>query len=163
MNNNLPTTETGFNLTAKQRDLLLEQLGKLLKDQISLEQSIQEERGKAIASSEELFLELLEVVDALEFLLNYLQENPDFTPELIKRLPKSVGSIHKKLLQVLKKRQVQVVEITNNQPDFNICRVVDCEIRPDLEEQTITKVVRQGFRVGERLLRPAEVITAKKE
>lgn len=32
----------------------------------------------------------------------------------------------------------------------------------DLEEQTITKVVRQGFRVEDKVLRPIEVITSKK-
>mgnify|MGYP003526458286 CR=1 FL=1 len=50
----------------------------------------------------------------------------------------------------------------SNSREYRICQVVDREEREDLEEQTITKVVRQGFRVEDKVLRPIEVITSKK-
>jgi molecular chaperone GrpE len=41
--------------------------------------------------------------------------------------------------------------------------VVDQEVRPELAPQTITQVVRQGFRWHDRVLRPTEVIISKPE
>jgi molecular chaperone GrpE len=49
-----------------------------------------------------------------------------------------------------------------DKPNFEFCRVVDREIRDDIEEQTITKIVRQGFQLDNQTLRPIEVITSKK-
>jgi molecular chaperone GrpE len=41
--------------------------------------------------------------------------------------------------------------------------VVDREIRTDVADRTMTKVVRTGFYLGEKILRPTEVITSKLE
>ena len=54
------------------------------------------------------------------------------------------------------------IKFEDTQPDYSICQVVDREEREDLKEQTITKIVRQGFRVEEKILRSVEVITSKK-
>ncbi|MFW6295945.1 MAG: nucleotide exchange factor GrpE [Halothece sp.] len=149
-------------LTHEERDRLKQEISNLYKERVSLQQAIREQQEQHQAANEQLFLELLELFDTLEFLLNYLEENPDPNPQFYKRLPKSVGSIQKKLLTILKRRQVNRIEFEGEQPDFSCCQVVDCEIRDDLEEHTITKTVRQGFRLEEKLLRPIEVITAKK-
>ncbi|MEB3150269.1 MAG: nucleotide exchange factor GrpE [Sphaerospermopsis sp.] len=53
------------------------------------------------------------------------------------------------------------MELESQEPDFNLCRVVDREERTDVPDQTITKIVRRGFRWGEKIIRPTEVITAK--
>jgi molecular chaperone GrpE len=95
--------------------------------------------------------------------MEYMANNPDPSPQFIQRLPKSVGNVQKKLLNILGKRQVTPIELEGNQPDFEVCKVVDREIKPDLSPQTITKVVRQGFRVNDKVLRPIEVITSKLE
>ena len=152
-----------LSLSSEQRDQIVRELGTLLKEKVSLQQSLREQKEEAIAQSEELFLELLEVADALEFLLDYMAENPDPSPEFISNLPKSLAAVSKKFLTLLGKRQVYPLELEGTQPDFNICQVVDCEVRADLEEHTITKIVRKGFRFGDKILRPIEVITSKTE
>ena len=149
-------------LSVEGRNQLQQELGTLLKERMSLKQALQQQAEKATSEQEELFLELLEVFDALEFFLNYIEENPDPNPKFFKRLPKSLNTIQKKLLNVLERRQVQPIEFQDTKPDYSICQVVDREERDDLEEQTITKVVRQGFSVEEKVLRPIEVITSKK-
>lgn len=149
-------------LNQEQRNKLQHELGTLLKEKMSFKQALQQQGEKGTAEKEELFLELLEVFDALEFFLNYIEENPDPNPKFLKRLPKSLGTIQKKLLNILERRQVQPIEFEDNKPDYSICQVVDREEREDLEEQTITKVVRKGFRVEEKILRSVEVITSKK-
>ena len=144
-------------------DRIVNKIGTLLKQEVSLKQTLREQDSQNQAANEELFLELLEVVDALDFLMEYMANNPDPSPQFIQRLPKSVGNVQKKLLNILGKRQVTPIELEGNQPDFEVCKVVDREIKPDLSPQTITKVVRQGFRVNDKVLRPIEVITSKLE
>lgn len=155
-------TSQNYILTQEQRDKLVEKLGTLEKQNVSLQQELRLQQTQSVASSEDLFLELLEVGDALEALLEYL-ENNDLTPKFLQRLPRSVGAVHRKFLNILKKRQVFPIELEGTQPDFNLCRVVEREIRTDLEDQTITKIVLGGFRCGEKILRPAEVITSLTE
>lgn len=105
----------------------------------------------------------MEVGDALEAVLDYLADNPNPSPEFLQRLPRSIGAVHRKFLSVLGKRQVLPIELEGTQPDFDLCRVVDREVRTDIADQTITKILRRGFRLAEKLLRPTEVITSKLE
>jgi molecular chaperone GrpE len=73
-----------------------------------------------------------------------------------------LGTIQSKLLTILERREVTLIDYQGDKPDFDFCQVIDTEIRDDLEEKTITQIVRKGFRVGENTLRPIEVITSKK-
>lgn len=150
-------------LSSELRDLLLQQISSFQKQNVLLQQSLREEQTQSVASLEDLFLEILEVGDALYGLMTYLENNPNPSPEFIQRLPKSIAAVHRKFLSVLEKRQVIPIEIENTQPDFNLCRVVDREVRTDVADQTITKIVRQGFRLGNKVLRPTEVITSQSD
>lgn len=150
-------------LSQELRDQLQQELETLYKQNVSLQQSLRSQQTQAVAAAEDLFIELLEVGDSLEALLDYLANNPNPSPEFIQRLPKSLGAVQRKFLSVLKKRQVVPIELQGTQPDFNLCRVVDREIRADLPDQTITKTVRRGFSLDEKILRPTEVITSKPE
>ena len=149
-------------INKEQRNQLQQELGTLLKEKMSLKQALQQQGEKATAEKEELFLELLEVFDSLEFFLNYIEENPDPNPKFFKRLPKSLSTIQKKLLTILEQRQVKLIKSPDITPDYSYCQVVDREEREDLKEHTITKIVRQGFLVDDKVLRPTEVITSKK-
>ena len=144
------------------RNLLVQKLSTLEKDNVSLQKSLKEQQNQTTAQTEDLFLELLEVADALEALLNYLKNNPDPSPEFMERLPKSIGAVNRKFLSVLNRRQILPIELQEGtEPDFNLCRVIDREERTDIPNQTITKIVCRGFLWGEKVLRPTEVITAK--
>jgi molecular chaperone GrpE len=150
-----------YKISAEQRLIIQEELAALYQKKGILTQQIQEQKQQHQAQNEELFLEILEIFDSLEFLLNYLQDNPELTPEAIKRLPKSIQSIQKKLLLTLGKRKVKKIELTDEKPDFNFCQVIDQEIRDDIAEHSITKITRQGFDYDGKILRPVEVIVAK--
>lgn len=150
-------------LSSELRDSVVEQISSFQKQNVLLQQSLREQQTQSEASLEDLFLEILEVGDALLSLMTYLENNPNPSPEFIQRLPKSVATVHRKFLSVLRKRQVIPIEIEDTQPDFNLCRVVDREVRTDVADQTITKIVRQGFRLGDKVLRPTEVITSQSD
>lgn len=150
-------------ISQEQLDLTIEQFGNLQKENVSRQQSLREQQTQTAADTEDLFLELLEIGDALEALLDYLKNNGDPNPEFLQRLPQSVGAVNRKFLSLLKKRQVLPIELQTTQPDFNLCRVVDREVRNDMADQTITKIVRRGFSLKDKILRPTEVITSKLE
>ncbi|MEH2404808.1 nucleotide exchange factor GrpE [Nostoc sp.] len=152
-------------ISQEQIDLTIQEINNLKKDKVVLQQSLREQQTQTTANTEDLFLELLEIADALEALLDYLENNPNPSPEFIQRLPKSVWAVNRKFLGVLGKRQVLPVkiELQSTQPDFNLCRVVDREVRNDIADQTITKIVRRGFSLKDKILRPTEVITSKLE
>lgn len=157
----MPDLNKNYLISPEIRDLLMEQIGEIKKDNVRLQQSLRDEQTKNTAETEDFFLELLEVADALEALLNYLENNPEPSPNFIARLPRSVAAVQKKFLSILGKRQLLPIELVDKEPDFNLCRVVDQEERTDVPDQTITKIVRSGFRWGDKVLRPTEVITAK--
>jgi molecular chaperone GrpE len=152
-----------YKISEEDRNKLLSLITNLKKEEASLKQALRQEREGNRSEKEQIFLELLEVFDTLESLLNFLEDRPEPDVRAWKRLPKSLKSVQTKLLSILEKRQVVKIELSDHQPDFTICQVVDREIRPDLEEQTITKIVRQGFTIEDKLLRPIEVITSKQE
>lgn len=162
-NSNQLSSNLQYCLTSDQREELLLQLGNLLKENLALKQELQKQANTANSEKEQLFLEVLELFDGLESLITYLNENPDPDPRFIKRLPKSLGTLQKKLLTILKRREVTPIEHSSSVPDYKVCQVVDREQRDDLEDNTITKVVHQGFWSNGKVLRPLEVITSKTE
>ncbi|WP_414542507.1 nucleotide exchange factor GrpE [Nostoc sp. CCY0012] len=150
-----------FKLSQEQRDKLLQEVSYLLKEKFLLKQALREQQQLTSEAKEELFLDLLELLDALEFLQNYVTEHIESVPTSWASLAKSLASIEKKFLALLSRRQVKPIDFQDSQPDFNLCKVVDIEIRNDLENQTVTKIVRRGFRINDKLLRSVEVITSK--
>lgn len=149
-------------ITPDYRDKILSELQNLLREKRLLAQLLKEEEKVNQSATEALFLEFLELFDMLESLLVYLGENPEPNPRFIKRLPKSLATIQSKLLTILERRDVNLIDFQGDKPDFDFCQVVDTEVREDLEEKTITQIVRKGFKIGDSTLRPIEVITSKK-
>jgi molecular chaperone GrpE len=162
-------TEPDLQLSAADCETLVQSIGEQLRQNFTLSQAVREQAQQHNSEQEVLFLELLEVADAMTLLLRYTNLiNDNSVPHGNDRQPaiaiaKSLTSIQKKLLGVLGKRQVNPIEITNDAIDYTACRVVDQELRPELAPQTITQVVRQGWRWHDRVLRPTEVIISKPE
>ncbi len=148
-------------ISKEQQQQTIDRIGLLLREKLTLQQSLAERSTKNDATNERLFLELLEIFDALESLVDYFHTNPQLTERAIARIPKSIGTIQSKLLTTLAKQQVNKVELINTSPDWQLCQIVDTQIEPTATTPTITKVVRQGFTHGDNLLRPVEVIVQK--
>ena len=153
------TQKQKLQLTHQQRAELVEAIGALMKDKFSLQQAINQQEQINNAQNEEFFLELLEVIDSLEILHDYMAKLD--MPSNLSSLPKGIGSIKKRLLSILEKRQVAPIEFEQTKPDFSLCKVVGTEARDDLENRTITKIVKRGFSLNKKILRPVEVIVSK--
>lgn len=151
-------------ISKEQRDKLLQENAELLREKTKLQQIVKIQQQENEAKEETLYSELLDLFDSLEFLINYLDNNlqeENFNPNAFKRLPKFVSSMQEKLLTILSRREVEKIEFNDDIPDFSVCKVVDREIREDIPKETITKIVRQGFKIKQKILRYVEVITAK--
>jgi molecular chaperone GrpE len=154
------TESQKLQITNQQRADIVDKLGALMKDKFYLQQALNQQEQKSNANNEEFFLELLEVIDSLEIIQNYVDAQADI-PSNLKSLPKGIGSIKKRMLGILEKRQVTPINFEETKPDFTLCKVVGTETRDDVENQTITKIVKRGYRVKQDILRPVEVIVSK--
>jgi molecular chaperone GrpE len=163
--------QSDVQLTAENCETFVQEISDLLRQNFTLSQSLRDQSQQQKSENEILFLELLEVVDAMDALIKYsTSSNPiDNThPSTLAKPPgtgivitKSLKSIQKKTIGILAKRQVTAIELPEDKLNFETCRVVDQEVRPDLPPQTVVQVMRQGFRSGDRILRPTEVIISK--
>lgn len=159
----MSTIQSDVQLTAETCETVIQEISTLLRQNFTLSQSLREQAQQQKSEDEILFLELLEVVDAMAALIKYSTSNhpiDNANPASI-AITKSLKSIQKKTIGILAKRQVIAIELPEDKLNFETCRVVDHEVRPDLPPQTIVQVMRQGFRSGDRILRPTEVIISK--
>lgn len=151
-------------ISKQQRDNLLTEIEELLKDKIKLEQTVRIQQQENESKAESLYEEMLDIYDSLEFLINYLHSNleeENFNPKAFKRLPKFVTTIQEKLLTILSRREVEKIDFNDDIPDFSLCQVIDREERDDIPDKTMTKIVRQGFKIKDKILRYVEIITSK--
>lgn len=132
----------------------------LQKAAISLTGELQSREREARENENDLFVELVGVLDAFENLFNNL--DGDALGKSAKRAFKSVGAIQRKLTRLLEARGVEKLEFRNARAEVGLCKVVETRETEEAEEGTILAVVRNGYRRGEQVLRPAEVITASK-
>jgi molecular chaperone GrpE len=155
--------QSDVQLTAENCETLVQEISDLLRQNFTLSQSLRDQTQQQKSENEILFLELLEVVDAMNALIKYgTSTSPtDNANQSSTAITKSLKSIQKKTIGILAKRQVTAIELPEDKLNFETCRVVDQEVRPDLPPQTIVQVMRQGFRSGDRILRPIEVIISK--
>jgi molecular chaperone GrpE len=148
-------------INKEQQQQTIDRVGLLLKEKLSLQQSLINKLAENTSNNEQLCLELLEIFDALESLIDYFKNNPKLTDRAVERLPKSLSTIQTKLLSILAKQQVVPIAVSNNEPDWQLYQIVDTQINPAVTAPVVTKVVRQGFKKGTQILRPVEAMVDK--
>ncbi len=98
-------------------------------------------------------LSLLEAMDELDLCLRASDESP---------LAKGVGMIRDNILQKLKGMGVERMALTGQPFDPNLAEAMDMEVTADpSQDQMVVQEIRAGYRIKERLLRPARVKVAK--
>lgn len=98
----------------------------------------------------------LELFDDLERALkNRPQDNETA------RWAEGVELIYRKFLNYLENEGVQLIETEGQFFDPNLHEAISQEDHPELESGQIIAVVQQGYRLGERVLRPARVRVAR--
>jgi molecular chaperone GrpE (heat shock protein) len=109
-----------------------------------------------------LFLELASVLDSFENVFSNLEDREESFDKSAKRAMKSFRAIYRQLQRIMDENGVERLEFPDGKAQIGLCKVVDIQPMLGAEEGTIISVVRNGYRRGGRVLRPAEVITVAK-
>jgi molecular chaperone GrpE len=72
-----------------------------------------------------------------------------------------MSMVHKQLQDFLASCGVETIDAKGQKFDPNLHEAIAQEETPDAEEGTVLRQVRRGFRLRDRLLRPANVVVAK--
>lgn len=148
-----------YKITTTERDEIATQIDQLIRDNAILQAKLQQQQATAATANNRLLLELIGVVDALDYLNSYLAENPNPPLAFHQRLPQSIRSISNKLEDGLASYGVRPINISLHAPaDFNVCSIVSRDVRSDLPPQSVVKVIRRGFYAADTVLRSAEVV-----
>jgi molecular chaperone GrpE (heat shock protein) len=129
------------------------------KDLISLSRELETEKELARRREDALYLELAAVLDAFENVFNTLREKEETLDKSTRRVLKSFQAINRKLIRILEESGVEKLAFPDGKAQIGLCKVVDTEVVEGSEDGTIVSVIRSGYRRGEHILRPAEVIT----
>jgi molecular chaperone GrpE (heat shock protein) len=105
--------------------------------------------------------DIIEVIDTFEKAEEIINERGLNQQEESKKVINRYTTIQKRLFKILQKRGVSQLQFPENKLIIGFCDVVETEPNPDLENDTIIKVVRNGYIHGKELIREAEVIIVK--
>ena len=114
-----------------------------------------ERREQADQAVVDLLGELLLIVDDFDLALTVDAEE---TPSAYR---KGVELIHAKLHDLLRKQGVKPIEALGADFDPNLHEAVMQESSPDHRDNEVIAVLRKGYTLNDRLLRPASVKVAK--
>jgi molecular chaperone GrpE len=114
-----------------------------------------ERRDLSEAIAADLIRDLLPAVDDLERALAVAPAKGESA------LRAGIEIIHKQLLEVLRRRGVEPIQTVGRDFDPSWHEAVASEPADGYRDGEITADVRRGYRIGSRLLRPAQVKVAK--
>ncbi len=96
----------------------------------------------------------LNAIDSIDFALEYIKDE---------ETKKGVELVRKMILDSLLSSGLKEIEVKEGEKfSPEKCEVVSFELSDELEDGTIIKVIRRGFEFDGRVVRPAQVVVAKK-
>jgi molecular chaperone GrpE len=105
-------------------------------------------------ANERLLHELLPVLDDLERALEAAAQHEEA------KLEEGVKLVHRAFLTLLERHGLSEIE-TNGAFDPHVHEALLAQPAEDAEEGSVLQVLQKGYRLGDRVLRPARVIVAK--
>jgi len=110
-------------------------------------------------ANESLLGKLLPVLDSLDAALAMTNGPPDRAAEALRT---GVGLVQQQFKSVLAEAGVEEVDAAGRRFDPNLHEAVAQQECPETPEGQVLQQLRKGYKLRERLLRPASVIVAKK-
>ena len=104
-------------------------------------------------ASEKVLGDLLPTLDNLDLALRYGSKH-----EACKDMLQGVAMTHKLLLDAVEKHGLKPLGEEGEEFDPNVHEAVGFEDRPDFAPNSVARVLQRGFKLGDRLLRPAKVM-----
>ncbi len=139
------------------RDQYLEELRRVAAEFDNYKKRMAREADdRARRASERIVGSLLNVHDDLERAVEALRTSPDGVAE---PLVDGVGIVHRSLADVLRREGVSEIDPLGDAFDPHNHEALLAQAS-DEPEGTVIQVVQKGFRMGDRVLRPARVVVA---
>ena len=102
---------------------------------------------------------LLEAVDNLERAIHHTKESQERN---IESIIEGVQMVHHQIIDIFKENNIYQIEALGKEFDPNIHEAIDTIEINDTEKETVTKVHKVGYKLYERIIRPAKVQVGKK-
>ncbi|MEG6505018.1 nucleotide exchange factor GrpE [Nitratidesulfovibrio sp. 1201_IL3209] len=136
-----------------------EQRLRALAEMDNFKKRLQREKDDQVRYAAEVVLaDLLPTLDNLDLALQYGRGNAACKDMLI-----GVEMTQKLLLDALKRHGLEPVGEAGEPFSPEIHEAIGAEVRPDLPENTVCAMMQRGYRLKERLLRPAKVTVSRAE
>jgi molecular chaperone GrpE len=150
------TTDPALDALQRERDELLDRLLRTTAEFDNYRKRTERERrDHAEWAAADLLREVLAVIDDFERALAVP------SPPEAKAYRDGVELIHRQLLDLLRKRGVAAIDTAGHDFDPAVHQAVAHDEVPGAREGEIVDELRRGYRLGDRLLRPAMVRVAK--
>ena len=130
-----------------------------------LKQALHQQEEASWAREKALHLSLFEILDAFESLEETIRAKEEGMDKTSRSLAKNIRAIHRKILRMLEANHITQIEFPDGKARMDYCKVVDTSEAPDMENETILTIVKNGYiqeHIG-TVLRKAEVITVMNE
>ncbi len=108
-------------------------------------------------ANKDLVSKLLPIIDNFELALDAgkkLEKDDDFY--------RGIKMIHDKLIEMLEKENVTVIEPVGEEFDPKVCEAAVTEAVKDVDEGKVLEVLRKGYMIDDFVIRPAVVKVCKK-
>lgn len=141
------------------KDRLKDKLVDFQKEIIELSSTNRKQTKQFQDAEDHLLLDVVAVMDAFENVFAHLETKEPTFDKTAQRAMNSFRSIYRKLARVLEDKGVAPVEFRDGRAQMEWCQIVETKCAPGQAEGTILAMIKRGYRRGDRVLRPAEVIT----
>ena len=149
--------EAGLTALQRERDALQDQLLRTAAEFKNYRTRMDRERRElSDYATSEILTELLPIIDNFERALQ-APAGPD--AEAFRR---GIELIHKQMFDLLRKRGVTPIDALGADFDPNLHQAVIHEVSDEHREGEVMQELQRGYRLGDRLLRPAMVKVAKR-
>jgi molecular chaperone GrpE len=155
-----PEQLEALKIRAAKADENWERLLRVTADLENFKKRAQREREEALKfANESVFKKLIPVLDNLDMALTAAAQNQNSTAQ---SLQTGVNMIHQQLRAALAETGLEEVDATGKPFDPNWHEAVSQQESKDVPEGQVLQQLRKGYKLRDRLIRPATVIVARK-
>jgi molecular chaperone GrpE len=130
----------------------------LQKSYVSLQEQLKNSQNNFEHSLDDSALRLVDILD----MISMAKLNMDFDGESNSNAQLMIKKIEKRITDVLRRLQVQEIMFTDGRIVAGKARVLETrEVSEETPTGTIIEVCRKGYQRGNKIIRPADVITAE--
>jgi molecular chaperone GrpE len=146
---------SGLEAVEKERDDYLDALQRLKAEFDNFrKRTAREHEATTARANEALLKELLPILDDLERALEAAEQHEEA------KLEDGVRLVHRALADVARRHGLEEIE-TNGAFDPHVHEALLAQAAEDAESGSVLQVLQKGYRLGDRVLRPARVVVAE--